>query len=153
MNKIYIRFEETIANYKKKISSYKIKKWVRNLFKKFKIKNCSISIYFADNEIIKELNMKYLNNNNPTDVLSFSQLDEKENINKLKGKFLGDIVISLPYAEKSSIEKNNSLLLEVYFLILHGLLHILGYDHEKNDQMLEAQSQIFYELTGEKIVL
>jgi len=102
-------------------------------------------------------NNYYLNKNYPTDVLSFSQIENMtvKNIGKFKDTFLGDIVISVQYAEKSSNERKHDLLMEIYFLLLHGLLHIIGYDHENNNDnfMLEFQEKIFYKLTGVKIVL
>ncbi len=155
INRIYIKYEDN--QLKKKISDKKIKNWINKIFKELKLKNCSISIYFTDNENIEKLNNYYLNKNYPTDVLSFTQIENMtvKNIGKFKDTFLGDIVISVQYAEKSSNERKHDLLMEIYFLLLHGLLHIIGYDHENNNDnfMLEFQEKIFYKLTGVKIVL
>lgn len=154
-NKIFIKYENN--NIKEKIPENKIKTWMNKIFKKLKIKNCSISIYFTDDKNIKKLNKYYLNKNYPTDVLSFSQFEGRffENKNIIKNLFLGDIVISVPYAQKSSFEKKHELITELYLLLLHGLMHIIGYDHEnKNDDyMLQMQEKIFFNLTGVKIAL
>ena len=88
--------------------------------------SAEVSVRFVDNEQIRELNKQYRNIDKETDVLSFPLGENGEyDINHDTGaKLLGDIVISVPKA------------VEVCFLFTHGLLHLLGYDHE--DGGLEA---------------
>ena len=95
-------------------------------------KGKSLSIAFVSDKRIKELNKIFRNKNYPTDVLSFpyepDQFDFLENEN-----FLGDIVISLETAQKQAAENSLSFELEIKQLILHGVLHLCGFDHENDN--------------------
>jgi len=89
------------------------------------IKNQTLSLSFVDDNFIRDLNKKYRNKDTATDVLSFS-LNE-DNI-------LGDIVISISTAERNAEKYGNTLLKELCKLVVHGTLHLLGYDHEIEDE-------------------
>lgn len=80
-----------------------------------------ISLLLADDETIQELNKSYRNMDKPTDVLSFEIESDT---------MLGDIIISVETAKKMAIEYSISLNREIAFLFIHGILHLLGYDHE-----------------------
>lgn len=100
-----------------------------------------ISVSIIDNEEIHKINKEYRNVDRPTDVISFAFLDnDEEEKKKLKKKTivdLGEIYISLPKAKEQAIEYDHSLERELDFLFLHGLLHLLGYDHmEKEDEII-----------------
>ncbi len=92
----------------------------------------------TDDVRIQELNNKYLGRDRPTDVLSFPDGDRLPD----GFVFLGEIVISLDTARRQANELGHSLLRELEELVLHGLLHLLGYDHEEDHgemEMLELQ--------------
>ena len=83
------------------------------------------------------MNYKYLKKDFPTDVLSFP-FNEK----LLKEYYIGDIFICYPIAEEQAEDNNISLKKELLYLMIHGILHLSGYDHEKdNGEMLELQDQ------------
>lgn len=108
--------------------------------------NTEVSITFTDNEEIKELNKTYRNIDKPTDVLSFPF----DNSFNLPIKVLGDIVISTEKALIQAEEYGNTLNREIGFLIIHGMLHLLGYDHETEEQekeMFGLQKQLIKEFT------
>ncbi|CAN5209080.1 rRNA maturation RNase YbeY [soil metagenome] len=87
--------------------------------------NKSATIAFVSDRKMRELNKQFRGKNSTTDVLSFSyEADEFETDN------LGDIVISIEQANKQAAENNLTLELEIKQLILHGILHLCGYDHE-----------------------
>ena len=91
-----------------------------------------ISILFAGDEGIRDLNLQFRNMGRPTDVLSFPQLLEDEP--EMPGMaVLGDVVISLETASRQSNEHGLSLDEELILLLIHGTLHLLGYDHEISD--------------------
>lgn len=95
-----------------------------------------LSITLTDNERIHELNRLYRNVDRPTDVLSFP-LEEDE--------LLGDIIVSIPKAMDQAREYGHSFRRELYFLIVHGFYHLLGYDHEtpeQESQMFSRQEQV-----------
>jgi probable rRNA maturation factor len=101
-------------------------------------KNTEVSILIVDNSYIQELNLIYRNQNKPTDVLSFSMNETLENESEYEEgsevNLLGDIVISLEQALAQSQEYGHSLERELGFLVVHGMLHLLGYDHESEDE-------------------
>jgi probable rRNA maturation factor len=109
------------------------------------LKNPEISILLLDDPQIRDLNREYREKDKPTDVLSFPMRDESSG--NVQPQLLGDIVISAETAEKQAGQKNYSLYRELCFLLIHGTLHLLGYDHEtsKRDekQMQKKEAEIF----------
>jgi probable rRNA maturation factor len=110
-------------------------------------KECQISVIFVDNFQIKDINNEYRGIDSPTDVLSFPMIEyvyneevlnckediwrNIENIDIDTGELvLGDIVLSLEKAYDQSSEYGHSVDREIAFLTVHGMLHLLGYDHE-----------------------
>jgi probable rRNA maturation factor len=113
-------------------------------------KNSEVSIMIVDNSYIQELNFIYRQQNRPTDVLSFAMNElsdeEPEYDSSLEVNILGDIVISMEQAALQSQEYDHSLERELGYLVAHGMLHLLGYDHE-----LEEEAQVMRTLE-EKIM-
>ncbi|NOY22645.1 MAG: rRNA maturation RNase YbeY [Acidobacteria bacterium] len=101
---------------------------------------CRMEVVLTNNEEIQQLNRDYRNLNQVTDVLSFPDGDILPETDEI---FLGSVVISVERAEKQSGEIGHSLGEELKFLLLHGLLHLLGYDHEEDDgEMVVLQRNI-----------
>jgi probable rRNA maturation factor len=106
-----------------------------------------VSIVFVDNPRIQALNKQYRGVDNPTDVLSFS-MQEGENIPG-EDNLLGDVVISLETALHQAKEFGHSVERETAYLAVHGVLHLLGYDHiEEADrkQMREKEESIMQKI-------
>lgn len=107
-------------------------------------KSTEVNILIVDNSYIQELNFIYRSQNKPTDVLSFSMdgTNENEPGTDVAGDvyLLGDIVISIEQALSQSIEYGHSLEREMGFLVAHGMLHLLGYDHENEEERKLMQS-------------
>ncbi len=96
-----------------------------------------VSILFTDDEFIHKLNKDYRGKDRATDVLSFASLDgDCENF---LFKSLGDIVISLETANKQAIEYNTSFNEEIFRLLTHGILHLVGFDHENVSKKAEKE--------------
>lgn len=93
-----------------------------------------LSILLADDALVHELNRTYRNTDTPTDVLSFAQ-SEGEPFARAEEAVphLGDIVISLDTARRQAVEYGQELHDEVAHLLVHGIMHLLGYDHERPD--------------------
>jgi probable rRNA maturation factor len=87
-----------------------------------------ISLLFVDDDEIRKINFCYLNRNYPTNVISFS-LSEGE-FGNINPNILGDIVISVETAKRDAEEAGIHLYEELDFLMVHGILHLIGYDHE-----------------------
>lgn len=108
--------------------------------------NVIMSITFVDEDMIHEINKTYRNIDRPTDVISFAFLDDKSE--KIVGDVpldLGEIYICYDVADKNRLSYNNSLKRELCFLFVHGLLHLLGYDHmtkEDEEVMFPLQEKI-----------
>jgi rRNA maturation RNase YbeY len=83
------------------------------------------SILFTDNKKIAALNLKCFGKNGPTNVISFSYLDG------FQCEVLGDLIISVEEAQKEAREAGLPFYERLISLIIHGLLHVLGFDHEK----------------------
>ena len=100
-----------------------------------------VSLLFVDNLRIKDLNKEYRNKDSVTDVLSFPQYNSiKDDGIDESYVYLGDIVISLDQAKLQAIEFGHSIEREVIYLIVHSLLHLLGYDHMTEPEKLEMRS-------------
>ena len=126
-------------------------------FNYLEIQKSTVSIYFSDDDYVQNLNHQYRGLNEVTDVLSFSndfegqyygdQLDLREGlieedfvIPENFQDYLGDIVISFPQACRQSIENQVDLVDELMKLVAHGILHLLGFDHENISEELEMNS-------------
>ena len=119
-----------------------MKKNLKKCLKMEKVKNARFNVILTDNKEIKEINAKYRNINKETDVISFALEDEKEENTFLNKRILGDIYISVDKAKLQSKEYRHSLIRELSFLSVHGLLHLLGYDHiEKEDEKIMFEKQ------------
>ena len=118
----------------KKIENF-IKFILENEYKEEYRKNdYYLSLLIADNKIIKQINKEYRNKDTETDVISFAY-NETENIGGLN--VLGDIIISLEKVKNQSKEYGHSEEREFYYVLCHGMLHLLGYDHiEEEDKKI-----------------
>jgi probable rRNA maturation factor len=96
-----------------------------------------VSIAFVDDETMRSLNRRFRHNASTTDVLTFPADDSYGDPSK-GGRPLGDIVISVDQARRQAAGEKHSLATEVRYLILHGLLHGLGYDHETDNGEMHA---------------
>lgn len=103
-------------------------------------KSGSIGISVIDDTQIRELNAQFRGIDRPTDVLSFPCIDGSSY--DVTDAYLGDIAISIDRAEMQANEYGHSLRRELAFLTVHGVLHLLGYDHEASDQ-IEAECDMF----------
>ena len=105
------------------------------------------NIIIVDEATIQEINKTYRGKDSVTDVISFALEDDKSFI-QTDYRILGDIYICLNKAKNQSIEYGHSFLRELSFLTIHGLLHLLGYDHmekEEEEIMFNLQEMILNE--------
>jgi len=113
-----------------------------------------ISLVFMDDYGIQELNKEYRGKDMPTDVLSFALLETGEDeltiIDGEQELLLGDIIISLETAWRQAQEYNHSLEREISYLMVHGLLHLLGYDHmtDEDQEVMRRREEELLEEAG-----
>jgi probable rRNA maturation factor len=101
-----------------------------------------LTIVLTDDVQLRELNREYLGIDEPTDVLSFPA---SESDPETGARYLGDILISMPYAARSADKAGHGLESEVQLLVVHGVLHLLGHDHAEADEkarMWKAQAEV-----------
>lgn len=114
--------------------------------------NAEVSLVLVDDDYIRELNLEYRGLDQPTDVLSFAFHEVEANLVFSQGEdipdLLGDIYISVERAVEQSARFGHSPERELCYLATHGLLHLVGYDHqnpEETARMREAEEQIMNE--------
>ena len=104
-----------------------------------KCSDCEVSIYLTDDTEIQRLNRDYRNVDSPTDVLAFAMREGPDG--KLNPNVLGDVVISLPTAKRQSGAFEHSFEAEISVLVCHGILHLLGYEHEASEDLMLMQQK------------
>ncbi|MRX71305.1 rRNA maturation RNase YbeY [Bacillus lacus] len=111
-----------------------------------------LSLTFVTNERIHEINLQYRDKDQPTDVISFAMEEMGEGELQIVGAdmppVLGDILISVKRAQEQAEDYGHSFLRELGFLAVHGFLHLLGYDHENEEdekKMFSKQKEILDE--------
>lgn len=107
------------------------------------VENGEVSITLTNNDYIHELNRQYRGIDRPTDVLSFAlnESEEPEVTGGVDINVLGDLVISVERAEEQAKDFGHSVKREMAFLTVHGMLHLLGYDHMEEEERLEMEQE------------
>lgn len=101
-----------------------------------------VSMVLIDDQQMATLNKRYRGIADTTDVLSFPMLDSEDEFEDYQDEFLlGDIVISVPRALEQAHEYGHSLTIEIVFLSVHGMLHLLGYDHQTEAERMKMRAK------------
>lgn len=109
----------------------------------------SMDFVFCDDEFIRNINKEYRGFDKPTDVISFAlfcDVPQKVIVDEIN---LGEIIISIDTAQKQAQENNHSSEKEIYYLLCHGILHLLGFDHKTQKEynfMVDVQNCVIKEL-------
>ena len=126
----------------------KLKGQIRDILTALKCEKKEISILLADDKRMRELNKQYRGQDRSTDVLSFPQNEGKEE--GFHTHLLGDVVISTATAQRQSAQHKLSLEEELVLLLTHGILHLLGYDHERSEEetihMKKKTRELFFQI-------
>ena len=131
-----------------KIDKSFVRKVVKHTLKKMEAEKSEVNIIFVGLEEIHEINKTYRNVDRPTDVISFA-LEDTEDVTVYEERVLGDIYICLDKIHEQAKEYGHTEIREMAFLIVHGLLHLLGYDHmikEEEKIMFGLQEEILNEM-------
>ena len=128
----------------------RVRGWILSLLSKAGAKRpLSLSILLCGDRRMASLNRAWRHVDRPTDVLSFLPFAESSS-SPSSPSFLGDLVIDVPYAARQARRRGHALRREVQILLAHGLLHLLGYDHEEDDgTMFRRQRRILLSAFGE----
>lgn len=116
--------------YDREITKKLVKELTSSILEKLDLTGVEVSITLTDDQTIRDINMQWRGKDKPTDVLSFPQEDSIG----YRYRILGDVVISLPYAKRQAEEIGLTYREEVLRLLVHGILHLIGYDHERSEE-------------------
>jgi probable rRNA maturation factor len=103
-----------------------VRKLAEAMLRELDLGDSELSVLITDDRTIHALNLRHRHKDRPTDVLAFP-LEKRQ---KHGPRLLGDVVISLDTAERQASSRKRPLLAEVRFLLAHGLLHLIGHDHD-----------------------
>ena len=136
---------ELVKNVNEEIEELdEVKKFIDFALNYLELKNVVFNIIIINNEEIHKINKEYRGIDRPTDVISFA-LEDDDTFIEMDQRILGDIYISIDRAREQAKEYGHALLREICFLTIHGILHLLGYDHmEPEDEkvMFELQERV-----------
>jgi probable rRNA maturation factor len=122
----------------KKLSTRKIKKIALTILELAAEKNAELSVALIGNVEMRKLNAKYRKKDYPTDVLSFPV----EGIMPEETRLLGDVIISVDKAIEQARARGRSSEQELITLLIHGVVHLLGYDHERSARDARAMGRL-----------
>jgi len=125
-------------DFENEIDANSIRDLINTLFLEEKICNTEISVALESNDTLRTLNMRFLGEDYPTDVLLFPNGAILPDSGR---KYMGDIIISVEMAHTQATKKNHGFLFEIYFLIIHGFLHLMGFDHCVAQESVEMFSK------------
>ena len=131
----------------------KVTQAVKIFSENFKIsRNFHFTVHSLNESESKKLNQKTFNNNKPTDVLSFPLYNDIEAINQLDESMhedMGDMFICRNVIKKNAEIYDKDFVEELQYIVIHGLLHLIGYSHEKNDKLKTYESKLMKKIWDE----
>ena len=122
----------------KKLPSRKIKKIALAILELVAEKNAELSLALIGNAEMRRLNARYRKKNYPTDVLSFPV----EGVVPKETRLLGDVIISVEKAAEQAEDRGHSFEQELVTLLIHGVVHLSGYDHERSAKEARAMARV-----------
>ena len=120
-------------------SASTIRKRAQQMLDHLALGSVELSVALVSDKEIHELNRAYRGKDKPTDVLAFPMLDDPSSISP--GELLGDVIISVDTARRQASKRRRPLLDELTMLLAHGLLHLIGYDHQNDEQEREMKAR------------
>lgn len=131
----------SIQNRQKKyrMNRKKVLQWVREILLMQKYQHGEVGLIFVNDRQIQTYNRDYRHKDRPTDVLAFPMLEGIGG--ELHLQFLGDVMISLEMVEKEADLYGRSRPRQLLILLIHGLLHLIGYDHERSPREAKRMSR------------
>ena len=131
----------------------KVTQAVKIFSENFKIsRNFHFTVHSLNQSESKKLNQKTFNKNKPTDVLSFPLYNDIEAINQLDQSMhedMGDMFICRNVIKKNAEIYDKDFVEELQYIVIHGLLHLIGYSHEKNDKLKTYESKLMKKIWNE----
>lgn len=139
---------------KQSVKTEELERVARRILSVLECPDAELSVLLVDDEQIHAINRDYLEHDYPTNVISFAMCEGEGG--GLHPEILGDVVISTETAARDAHEAGTSFESELYFLLLHGTLHLLGYDHERGTvedaRVMEAREQEVFSVIREEFL-
>ncbi len=134
-----------------KIDIRRLRSTAGKILRHLDLTGSELSIVIVDNQEIMEINKVYLGKNSTTNVISFSMLEGE--FGTVNPKILGDVVISAEKAQEEARKTGISMNDEIDYLLIHGILHLIGYNHEnttrsESNKMKTKSKEIFFLIKG-----
>jgi probable rRNA maturation factor len=134
---------------RQRIDTGRVRRSLKRLLRELNCKDSDISLLLVDDDQIREFNRTYLARDYPTNVISFSMTEGA--FGHIHPEILGDIILSTETAARDALTGNLDFMDEVEFLLIHGLLHLKGYNHENKgtdeaEKMKNRERELFFML-------
>ncbi len=125
----------------------RVRRSLKRLLKELGFRDSEVSLLLVDDDQIREINKNYLQRDRPTNVISFAMTEGA--FGDVHPEILGDIILSVETAARDAMACNIDFMDEVEFLLIHGLLHLLGYNHENVEskeakKMKKLERELFF---------
>ena len=125
----------------------RVRRSLKRLLKELGCKDSEVSLLLVDDDQIREINSNYLQRDRPTNVISFAMTEGA--FGDIHPEILGDIILSVETAARDAIACDIDFMDEVEFLLIHGLLHLVGYNHEnveskEANKMKKLEQELFF---------
>jgi probable rRNA maturation factor len=132
-----------------KVALGRLRRDLKRLLKELDCEGSKISLLLVDDDQIREINKHHLQRDRPTNVISFAMTEGA--FGDVNPEILGDIVLSTETAARDALTGHLDFMDEVEFLLIHGLLHLLGYNHEnvgsdEAEKMKNGEQELFFML-------
>ncbi len=144
---IHIRYEESGLESPRKDLTSLARKTLKHCLKDRNIPNAEVTVLFCSRDEIHRLNDEFLDEDKPTDVLSFPFYEQLPELAPEETFYLGDMAICLPVCNEQK-PTNRDLCVELRLMLIHGFLHLVGYDHdtaENKKEMWKEQNRLLKE--------
>jgi len=125
----------------------RVRRSLKRLLKELGFKDSEVSLLLVDDDQIREINKSYLQRDRPTNVISFAMTEGA--FGDVHPEILGDIILSVETAARDAMACDIDFMDEVEFLLIHGLLHLVGYNHEnveskEANKMKKLEQELFF---------
>jgi len=130
-----------------KVDIGRVRRGLKRLLKELDCEGSEISLLLVDDDQIREINKNYLKRDRPTNVISFAMTEGA--FGDVHPEILGDIILSVETAARDALTGHLDFMDEVEFLLIHGLLHLVGYNHENVEsseakKMKKLERELFF---------
>jgi probable rRNA maturation factor len=134
---------------RQRVDTGRLRRSLKRLLRELDCGDSEISLLLVDDDQIQEINRTYLGRDCPTNVISFSM--KEGSFSHIHPEILGDIILSTETAARDALTGQLDFMDEVEFLLIHGLLHLIGYNHEKTsaeatEKMRTRERELFFML-------